>query len=252
MRNKNTLFIGKVLLRFPSLESTNQYASELLAQSKPIEGTAVLTYHQTAGKGQIGSRWESEPHKNIAYSLILYPSFLAVRRQFLLNQAMTLGVADFIANYAGIEVKVKWPNDLYAGSRKTSGILIQNTLTANSFQASIVGIGVNVNQQQFPAHLPNPTSLALESGRTFDLEEAVHALNYYLEVRYLQLKQGKIDQLQSDYFLRLYRLHETIRFEVPGGEPFTGCIVGVAESGKLLVDSDRGREAFGLKEILYR
>ena len=125
---ENTLFIGKVLRHFPQLGSTNQYAVEIVSKSNPTEGTVISTFHQPAGRGQIGRKWESEPHKNLTLSIIFYPRFLAPTQQFILNQAISLGLVDFITKYIAKGVKVKWPNDIYVQDRKIAGILLQNTL----------------------------------------------------------------------------------------------------------------------------
>ena len=139
MRNKNTLFIGKVVIQLPKVDSTNLYAQSLVAKSKPSEGTVISTYNQRAGRGQIGRKWESEPGKNIAFSVILYPGFLAIRQQFLLNQMVSLAVLDLVAKYTEKAVKVKWPNDIYIEDGKVCGILIQNTLAGRRIQSSSGG-----------------------------------------------------------------------------------------------------------------
>lgn len=252
MPNKNTLFVGKVLHRFPSLDSTNRYAQELIAKSRPSEGTVILTYHQTAGRGQIGSKWEGEPHKNVAFSLILYPHFLPVHRQFLLNQAVALAARELLADHLGQTVKIKWPNDIYVDGRKIAGILIQNTLSGRHFAASVVGLGINVNQTVFPSDLPNPTSLSLESGRLHDLDALVADLCYHLETRYLQLRRGEEAVIEAAYRQQLYRYGEETLFRRSGGEAFTGSIAGVTPQGQLLIESAGQMQAFDLKTIAYQ
>lgn len=251
MPNKNTLFVGKVVHYFSSLDSTNRYAQELIAKSGPSEGTVIVTYCQTAGRGQIGSSWTAEPYKNIAFSLILYPRFLAVQRQFLLNQAISLAARDFLAGYLDGQVQVKWPNDIYVGQRKIAGILIQNTLSGRRFASSIAGLGINVNQMIFPPELPNPTSMSLESDRTYDLDELVAGLCDHLEQRYLQLRRGETTTIETQYRQHLYRYGEKTIFRRPGGEPFTGQITGVTERGQLLIETGGKKEAFELKTIAY-
>ncbi len=250
MLKKNTLFVGKVLLEFPALPSTNLYASDLLSKSKPSEGTVISAAHQTEGRGQIGSRWESQPGQNITLSVILYPRFLPVARQFSLNQAVALSVRDLVARYAKKPVYVKWPNDIYVEHRKAAGILIQNTLGGSGFQSSVVGLGVNVNQEVFPPGLPNPTSLKLETGLSYALPELIGELCQSLEHRYLQLKEGQLKSLNAEYLQFLYGLGQYALFERPGGEQFRGRIAGVNPDGLLLVSGAEGREeSFQLKEI---
>ena len=249
LRKKNTLFIGKVFQEFPSLPSTNLYAMELLSKSKPNEGTVISALHQTAGRGQIGSSWEANPGQNLTLSVILYPTFLAARRQFLLTQAVALAVKDFITRYTEKTVNVKWPNDIYIDDDKVAGILIQTTLSSKGFQNCVVGVGINVNQQEFGPLLPNPTSLSLATGRVYELPPLIDAFCQALEQRYLQLKSGNRAAIGEEYLQHLYRMSQQTLFERPGGERFSGVIEGVNEAGQLLIRHSGGEEAFHLKEI---
>lgn len=252
MTIKNTLFIGKVFLDFPELDSTNSYATELIAKSKPTEGTAISTFQQTLGRGQIGSSWESEPHKNIALSVILYPTFLPLREQFVLNLAVSLAVRDFVAKYIEKPVKVKWPNDIYVENRKVVGILIQNSIGQSAIQSSVIGIGVNVNQTQFSAAAPNATSFALEAGQSFDLYQLIEQLCVSLEQRYLKLKNSThYHALRAEYLSQLYRFDEPAQFRRADGSTFYGKIIDIAASGKLVIASDQGQEEFAIKEISF-
>lgn len=191
MDSSNTLFIGKVFKQFAKLASTNDYALLLLSKSKPSEGTVISTLNQYKGRGQIGSTWESEAGKNINFSLILYPTFLPVKDQFQLNQAMSLGVRDFVAEYLLNPVKVKWSNDIFVKGKKVAGILIQNSIMGSQIRSSVIGIGINVNQTEFASNLPNPTSLKLEMGTDFDLVKLGAGLCQCLEQRYLKLNSDR-------------------------------------------------------------
>ncbi|MEM1319079.1 MAG: biotin--[acetyl-CoA-carboxylase] ligase [Bacteroidota bacterium] len=248
----NTVFVGKVLMHFPFLGSTNSYAIELASKSNPSEGTVISTYNQQQGRGQIGSRWHGQPDKNITLSVILHPRFLPIRKQFLLSQAVSLAVYDFISAPLDRTVKIKWPNDVYVEDRKIAGILIQNTLLSNQLHTSVVGLGINVNQLDFPADLPKATSLALESDqRQYVLDDMVVRLCQSLERRYLQLRRGEEKALQQDYLHRLYQFMQEGLYARADGEVFSGRITGVSDSGKLLVDHKQGQEAFDIKELRY-
>lgn len=248
----NTLFVGKVVHEFPSLASTNSYAIDLLAKTKPAEGTVISASFQTAGRGQIGSSWHSDAGHNLLLSIILYPTFLAVRRQFSLTRAIALAVADTVRHFAPpARVAVKWPNDVYLNERKAAGILIQNSLAGGYLQWSVVGIGLNVNQDDFPTELDSATSLRLTTGENFDLTDVRAQLFAHVEQRYLQLRAGDAS-LQTDYLTSLYRLGHRGNFQRADGSPFTGVIEGVGEDGHLLVATNRGLESFGLKEIIFQ
>lgn len=252
MRIKNTLFVGKVRFHLDELESTNLYASELIAKSKPSEGTVISTFNQWGGRGQIGSKWLTQPLKNIACSLILHPTFLPIHQQFLLNQAVSLAVTDLVALYSAKALQVKWPNDIYLNGKKLVGILIQGTIAKGNFQSAIVGIGINVNQTEFAPELPNPTSLKLEEARDFNLEELVLNLCHCVEARYLQLRQKKWTQIQETYLEMLYQLGELKQYYYPDGAAFYGKIIGVSPIGKLLIETKHGIEDFAMKEVLFK
>lgn len=246
----NNLFIGKVYHRFPELPSTNDLAAELVSKSRPPEGTVVRADNQTAGHGQFGSKWLSAAGQNLLVSVILYPAWLPVERQFDLSMAVALALHDTARSlYPGGRWSVKWPNDLYEGDRKIAGILIKNSLSSGQIQSSVVGIGLNVNQLAFDPALPNPASLALVSGTSYDTDMAALQLFGALERRYLQLKSGAGRAVKAAYEQTLYRKDILSEFErLPDGEHFSGVIRGVGESGMLLVETE-ALESFDLKQI---
>lgn len=260
----NTLFVGKVYWRFDELPSTNDYAAELLAgdamqashmhsKSKPAEGTVIRADRQSAGRGQFGSRWESEAAKNLTFSVLLYPNWLEAGAQFYLSMAVALALHDALHGlYAGpAPLRIKWPNDLYIGDKKTAGILIQNSLSGKQIQSSIVGIGLNVNQLQFDASLPNPTSLQLASGRAFDLDVVENTVLECLERRYLQLKAGQLAPLKTAFENLLFRRGVPSEFEVAGEGRMDGIILGVSPVGQLRLLTTQGERTFEVKEIRF-
>ncbi len=253
MSIKKVHFIGKSLIELPSCPSTNDYALSLLSKSKPDEGTVILTFNQTQGRGQVGSQWISEAYQNIAFTSILYPEFLAPKEQIILNQAVALAVFQLIHRHVDQTVKIKWPNDLYINDRKVAGILIQNLLSSNKFNTSIVGIGVNVNQQKFPPELSTATSLSIEAGRTFHLKELALELCDELEKQYNRLKSPDRKSIHEEYLQHLYRFHQQSSFQVVDGTIFEGRIVGITPAGKLQVEKikDQRLEEFGIKEIRF-
>ena len=143
-----TLFCGQIRQYLPSCQSTNDEASALLVKDNAPEGLVVVTDNQMAGRGQRGNVWLAQPGQNLTFSLILKPSFLTATEQFWLNIAVSLGVYDALQPLIGVKLRVKWPNDMYAGSKKLGGMLIENTLHGYHIAASVVGIGLNIN--------PNP------------------------------------------------------------------------------------------------
>jgi BirA family biotin operon repressor/biotin-[acetyl-CoA-carboxylase] ligase len=244
----NTLFTGKQLIYLPQCDSTNRFAQELINKNKAIEGCVVVTDRQTHGQGQRGNTWEAEPGQNITLSLILKPAFLAAQHQFNLNICISLAVLDFAAIFLPPNLKLKWPNDLYYGNKKIGGILIQNSLSGQFIQHSVIGIGLNINQDLFSA--PNASSFALITGKTYYLPNLIQKLLELLEVRFLQLKEGKIAHLKDEYLQSLYRFQEQRTYRV-NDQLIKGIIIGIDESGRLGLDTGATVYYFNFKEITF-
>lgn len=250
-----TLFVGQNCIHLKSIDSTNSYASQLLGQIKPVEGTLIYTFDQQNGRGQRGNTWHTEPNKNVASSFILYPSFLQAGRQFLLNKITSLAVADLMAELTEPsdktqEIRIKWPNDIYVGNKKIAGILIENTLRENTIQNAIVGIGININQTAFNADI-NATSLALIANKEFDLMQVLEKLSEFIEARYLQLKGNKLEGIDLSYLQNLYQLNEWHNY-ISDDQLFEGKIIGISSIGKLQVQLKTNEiKEFDLKEIRF-
>jgi BirA family biotin operon repressor/biotin-[acetyl-CoA-carboxylase] ligase len=165
--------------------------------------------------------------------------------------AVSLALRDTVESLGLAHVSLKWPNDLYLADRKAAGVLIQNTLSGNRWEAAVVGIGLNVNQTDFDPALPNPVSLAGAQGRFFDVDAVAHALFERLERRYLQLKSGAGAEIKDAYESSLYRLGLPSHFIRADGTPLPGLIRGVTEAGYLRLETDKGEEAFEAKSVQF-
>jgi BirA family transcriptional regulator, biotin operon repressor / biotin---[acetyl-CoA-carboxylase] ligase len=243
-----TLFLGKKLIFMPECHSTNDLMLLLCQQEPAPEGTVIITVNQTAGRGQRGNRWETEPGKNLTFSLLLKPAFLAIQKQFYLNIFVSLGIRDYLTEQSRQKVHIKWPNDILINEKKICGILIENQIQGNSLVNSVVGIGLNVNQQLFT--IDTATSLLLITGRTFDLSQSLDALMHFLEIRYLQLRGSKFELLKRDYLDSLFRLHEPHQFSDQHGR-FEGIITGIDDIGRLTIQREQLVISYDLKEIWY-
>lgn len=244
-----TLFIGKNLIYLPSCHSTNDVALEKIQNGSIFDGTLVITADQTAGRGQRGNNWEALPGQNITMSVILKPDFLKVTSQFSLNIAISLGVYEFLSKYAVDSLSIKWPNDVYVGNRKMGGILIENSLSGSRISYSIIGIGLNINQLDFNNNKAISLRLATQQGE-FDLEYLVEELCVCLEKYYLQLKNGHSDRQKKQYLQMLYRFEE-IHWFSKNGIKFLGKIVGVADSGQLMLEVGGEVQHFDFKEVVF-
>lgn len=244
----NTLFVGKNLVFVPECHSTNTLAMELSQRGSLAEGTVVITDNQQAGRGQRGNQWISEPGKNLTFSVILKPGFLKADQQFRLTQVMSLAVTDYLKNRFDATIKIKWPNDILSNQLKICGILIENSLSGDTIQFVVVGIGFNVNQIILPD--PKATSLKQETGKDYILENELQLLLHAIEVRYVQLREGKINLLNHDYLINLYRKGELHLFNTKDGA-LKGMIEGVDQRGRLILQTSEGKRSYDLKEISF-
>lgn len=246
-----TLFCGQKIIYLPSCQSTNDEAARLIGIDEAPEGTLVITNRQTAGRGQRGNVWEAQPGQNLTVSLVLAPSFLRPTEQFWLNMAVSVGLTDALRPLLGDALRIKWPNDLFAGTRKLGGMLIENTVQGATIAQAVVGIGLNVNQTEFS--LPTATSLQNESPLPdgYDLPGLLSGILEKLEKRYLQLRAGQRASLRSDYLAGLYRLGEWAVYNTDGIR-FDGRIIGVDETGRLQIETPEGLvRAFWFKEVTF-
>jgi len=240
--------VGKNLVYVPECHSTNTLAAELSQKKGTSDGTVVITDSQTAGRGQRGNTWESEAGKNLTLSVIFRPSFLEVRDQFSLTIVVSLAVRALLTELLSDEVKIKWPNDILVHDRKICGILIENSLSGDRIQHSIVGIGLNINQESLS--IATATSMALCAKKQFDPNEILTVLLEKLESYYLQLRSGMGNRLLIEYLLNLYWMGEERVFRMKG-EEVRGRIEGVDQAGRLILKVQKEIRLYDLKEIAF-
>ena len=245
----NTLFLGKDIHFLPDCHSTNDMALQALRQKEAGEGSIFITDHQTHGKGQRGNSWETKPGENLTFSLVLQPKFLDLSEQFLLNMAISNAIRRCLQEYVP-ELLVKWPNDLVVpGFGKIGGILIENLVGSSGWDYAVVGIGININQNQFAS--PKATSLSLITGNTYPLEELFKLIIVHLEQAYIALKKGKNAVLTREYLQHLHLIEEWAVFKV-GEQQLEGKIIGLTDSGNLLLELPTGQQrSFGIKELTF-
>ncbi len=242
--------IGNQIVRIQSTNSTNNYANQQIREKSWPERTVFLTYNQTMGRGQMKNFWESEPNQNLTFSIVFFPDFLGIRYQFMLSKVITLGIYSALAKYVD-QLKVKWPNDIYAGSQKLGGILIENSVMSGLIKSSVAGIGLNVNQTIFRSDAPNPVSLQLLTNQHYDCEEILTEILSGINNYYDRLKQGEFNKINSEFISVLYRLNELHWFRSEN-EDFQGEIIGVNEIGQLLIRRDNGEILeFHFKEVEF-
>lgn len=250
------MFIGQNIIELAETESTNSYASALVKVHCP-DGTVVWAHHQTAGRGQQGNHWHGQAGKNLTLSLVLYPKSLPSQQIFLLNKLFSCALRDFLAAWLPeAEVRIKWPNDLLVNRRKVAGMLLENQLSGANISSTVAGIGINVNQIDFPESQYNQaTSMALAAGGDrmktgFDRQILLQDLLSRIEARWLAMRAGRTPRIERDYLSHLYGYQEKIEFEI-GGKIESRYLAGVDPHGRLALQNGQKLEYFNIKEVRF-
>lgn len=232
------------------IDSTNAYLQRQQMEFD-IRNWVVDADEQTAGKGMGSNGWESEAGKNLTFSLALDVGFLPAERQFLLSEAVPLGIVKVLDRFLSVEkLSIKWPNDIYYDGHKLAGILINSTIKANMMETSIIGIGLNVNQMKFNNWPTHPISLKMITGKTYDLQPLLVrvAESILKEVERLRKDSPAVER---DYLNRLYRYRTWADYEVDGAK-MRLFMTGIDPFGRLLLlDTQDKRYCFEIKEIKF-
>ena len=235
---------------FPQLDSTNAYLQRQQSECD-IRNWVVSTDEQTAGKGMGSNGWESEVGKNLTFSLALNVSFLSAERQFLLSEAVALGLIQVLGNLLPNEkLHIKWPNDIFYDGHKLAGILINSTIKANRMEVSIIGIGLNVNQMQFQDWPTHPISLKMITGKTYDLQPLLEQIVESILIKVEQLKSDPTI-IEQHYLQRLFRYQTWAEYEVDG-KVLRLFMSGIDAFGRLMLVDEAGNPyCFDIKEIRF-
>jgi BirA family biotin operon repressor/biotin-[acetyl-CoA-carboxylase] ligase len=233
------------LIHLETVGSTNLHASDLLSGKKLSEPTVILSDFQTEGKGQGSNHWESEPAKNILASVVVFPVKIKAKEQFFISKITAIAIRELLSEHIS-HVKIKWPNDILVNNLKISGILIENILKSDLIWSSVIGIGININQSEFP--LP-ATSLKKEKGREYD---RIQLLNHFLDTFHFWfeiLMSRDFARIDLEYYKNLYGFQEWRRFSW-GGVEFEAFIEGVEADGYLVLKAGDGKIfKFGFREV---
>lgn len=235
---------------FDTLESTNNYC-KLLDLDKVEEFTIIRAGQQTAGIGQKGNVWVSEPYKNLTFSLILKPTFIPAKAQYTLTMMIAVAVAESVAEcLQQKDVFIKWPNDIYIYEKKICGILATSYIQQEKISHTICGIGLNINQTTFPDWIPNPVSLKLLDGKEHDLEIVLHSLIEKIR-KYYNILKSDSTEIKEAYLSKLYRRGIEAEYKYKGVK-IRGTILGVNDFGHLiLMSTNRGTLNCDLKELEF-
>lgn len=241
--------------RLNVIDSTNRYARDeartLWDEAKGDNIIAITARWQTAGRGQRGSTWHSKADSNLLLTLLVRPGdSLKVTEQFRLSQAAALALHKAMMCY-GIETRLKWPNDIYVGKRKLAGILLELDYTGLFVEQATIGIGLNINQCEFPIMDKEPVSMKMLLKETLDVDSVLHNILESFKEHYCALKECDA-AIATEYGRLLMGAGEECRFTDSTGE-FTAVIEGVEPDGRLVLrTSDGSTRSYAFKEIEMR
>ena len=231
--------------------STNAFMADVPENERV--GAAVFAHEQTAGKGMGSNSWESLPGENLTFSMGVDMSFMKADDQFMLSQAVPLGLLDVLDEMLSPEyLAVKWPNDLFYQDRKLCGILINSTIHGMDMSVSVIGIGLNVNQMQFQDWPTHPISMKMILGKEVALEPLLKQLVDAVDRRVQLIHDIEgVEIIKNDYLNRLYRYRTWSDYEV-NGQKVRRFITGIDEFGRLeTLDESKQKCVYDIKEIKF-
>ncbi len=236
-----TKWAGKRIVYFDETDSTNNQA-KVFGEKGDVHGTLFVADKQTAGKGRRGRGWDSPPGESIYMTLLLRPE-ISPERAPMLTLVMGLSVAEAIREAAGIEAKIKWPNDIVVDKKKVCGILTEMTTEMMYVNYVVIGVGINVNQQGFPDEIAKmATSLCKKTGKVYRRSELIAAVLERFEKNYdTFLRTGDLSGIQEAYDAALVNYGQEVKVLEPGHE-YEAVAEGINENGELMVRLPDGRK----------
>ena len=242
------------VIHIDETDSTNGWLRENIRTFSPLspsdgspdsgeQAVTVVADYQTAGRGCGTNTWESERGKNLTFSMLIHPKDIPARQQFHISMAASLAVCEALGQHIG-DLSIKWPNDIYWRNGKIGGMLIENLLQGDVIRDSIIGIGLNVNQQAFRSGAPNPVSMWQITGQETDcqqlLDDILRCMDHYL-----------YHDVRPQYLQMLYR-RKGFHPYADGDGAFMAEIVEVEDDGHLVLRDDSGqRRRYAFKEVQF-
>ena len=240
------------ILKLDAIDSTNSYLRNLIKNSDVENWTVVVTDHQTNGKGQLDNKWFSEKGKNLTFSILVQLNDLKIENQYYLNYCISMALYNVLKYYIPSKLSVKWPNDILSAKNKISGILIENSIKNDLIKYAIIGIGLNVNQINFPNDIANATSLKTILKKTVDKDELLDKILLEIQYQLVLIKQKKFEEIKLLYESVLYKKGVPSMFIYGNNDSFLGKILGVGNEGKLQIELENEIiKEFGFKEIVF-
>ena len=239
------------IIKLSATPSTNTYLKDLAKTCFLKDYTVVVTSKQTKGRGQVDAQWCSQPNNSLTLSVFKRFEGLHISQQWCVSMAVSLAVFNTLKHFKIPEISIKWPNDIMSRSKKCCGILIENMVKGDLIDASVIGIGINVNEKQFK-DLPLASSLRLASGNSFDISLVLEVLLLQLKIQLTRVENQDFEAIFNSYNQDLFRLDTVAVFSTNTKVPFNAILRGVTKSGLLVLEDETSqRDTYSLKEIKY-
>lgn len=230
--------IGFKIIDYQEVSSTNEVLKELFREGRADEGTVILADFQTEGKGRGNNSWISDPEANLLISLLLKPD-LKASSHFMLTEFVSLSIIEALSKF-DTEAKIKWPNDIYLQGKKLAGILIENVIANSRITSSIVGIGLNLNQKNFPEDLPNPVSLNSLREEPVQRSKLLEVILAGIQVRFEQVIENDFQALHKAYLGHIYLLGKKIVYRLNNQDKM-GVLADIKPGGEIVIEDDQGK-----------
>ncbi|MCT4637004.1 MAG: biotin--[acetyl-CoA-carboxylase] ligase [Bacteroidales bacterium] len=239
---------SQIVLWTDKCDSTNTEVRKLL-KNYNHDIITVATNNQERGRGQRGNSWFSDTNKNLTFSIAISPDKLEIEQQFYISMLTALTAISTLKEF-GLSTTIKWPNDIFIGNNKIGGILIEHDISGPYIERSIIGVGININQELFPDYLPNPASVYTETNRTVDIKDVLNRFADIFSNNILRLNQPR-EIIRNEYKQNLFGKDQPLRFRDNESE-FTGKIIDVLPTGEIKIKDNSGHtRGYFFKEVEF-
>lgn len=239
------------IIKLNAIDSTNSYLINLSKKEGLEDPTLVLAKSQKKGRGQLGSNWQSTIHQSLTFSVFKRFRNLPARRMSTITFAVSIAVDRVLKKLLIPNTSIKWPNDIMSYSKKIAGILIENQVKKGKIISSVIGLGLNVNEEYFE-DLPHATSILLSTGRKHNLDEVFLLISEAILIELDKIENSDFQNLKTTYEDSLFRKDKVSVFEDNFGIRFNGIIKGVTETGEIIIENEQKiLKEYNLKEIKY-
>ena len=237
------------IIKLNATDSTNTFLAALAKNSVLQDEVIVVTNQQEKGRGQRDAIWRSQPYKSLTFSVFKRLDDIMPQQQFAISMLVSIAIANYLQMQMTTAIQIKWPNDIMAEDKKCGGILIENQIRGTAIKATIIGIGLNVNEE-YLKDLPQATSLHLVSGKTYNLELLLKGVSSEIFSALTLFDVNTVSEIQLKYEQLLFKKGVLTKYRMPDGTEISGTIKGVNPSGQLMMDLPDGRSLkFWNKEI---